>query len=154
MTNANLGGEAFRSFLQLQTRLHETVCGKREKSTIATHDFAKLVLTEKVLRYKAIDPRRLRIHPLGKAGPHSGQDLYDGLKRDAEALRKEKKRNVYSGIHRYLYLLENKERFPLLEDGAGNAISFPPLTNSELTKVGWHNTRAQRAQVCDQSEFL
>lgn len=136
MTNANLGGEALRRFLQLQTKLHETVCGKREKSTIATHDFAKLVLTQKVLRYKASDPKRLQIHALGKARPISGQDMYEELKREAEALRKEKKRNVYSGIHRYLYLLENKERFPFIEDGAGNVISFPPLTNSELTKVG------------------
>lgn len=133
--NVNLSDQGYNKFLKLQTKLHENVCGKREKSTIATHDFNKLVLSEKHVRYTASDPRRLQIHALGKVKKITAQELYDSLKRDAEALRKEKKRNVYSGIHKYLYLLENKDKFAFMEDAAGNVISLPPLTNSENTKV-------------------
>lgn len=38
--------------------------------------------------------------------------------------------------HRYLHLLDRQERYPCLLDADGDAISFPPITNSEKTKVG------------------
>lgn len=126
-------GTNFRKFLQIQTRLHDTVCERREKSTIATHDLAKV--RGGFVKYTARTPGALQIVPLGKAKLVSGKKLYDGLKAEAEALRKEKKRNVYSGIHKYLYLLERLPVFACLEDGEGAVISLPPLTNAELTKV-------------------
>lgn len=131
----DLAGNGFKKFLQIQTKLHEGVCGKREKSTIATHDLSKLA-PGGFIRYTAKPPERLRIIPLGKAKKVTAQKLYDDLKTEAENLRKEKKRNVYSGIHKYLYLLENKEKFACVEDAANNAISLPPLTNGDITKVG------------------
>lgn len=124
---------AFKRFLQIQTRLHDTVCGNREKSTIATHDLLKV--RGGVVRYTAKPPNRLQIVPLGKAKLVSGERLYNKLKSEAEALRKEKKRNVYSGIHKYLYLLERLPVFACLEDGEGTVISLPPLTNADATKV-------------------
>lgn len=137
--NVNLSGDRFRKFLQLQTKLHDTVCGKREKSTIATHDLKKLPSNDKnFILYTAKEPAHLKIHPLGKFKKVSAQRLYNDLKAEADALRKEKKRNVYSGIHKYLYLLENKPLFSCVEDGLGNVISLPPLTNGDLTKVSFH----------------
>ena len=38
--------------------------------------------------------------------------------------------------HRYLHLLDGKEQYPCLVDADGDVISFPPITNSEKTKVG------------------
>lgn len=37
---------------------------------------------------------------------------------------------------RYLHLLDGKEQYPCLLDADGDVISFPPVTNSEKTKVG------------------
>lgn len=37
---------------------------------------------------------------------------------------------------RYLHLLDGKEHYPCLVDADGDVISFPPVTNSEKTKVG------------------
>lgn len=133
--HVNLKDDKFRKFLQLQTKLHDTVCGKREKSTIATHDLMKLPAGEPVIRFIAKEPAKFKIHPLGKTRTCTAQKLYNNLKAEAEALRKEKKRNVYSGIHKYLYLLENKTMFPCIQDSSGNVISLPPLTNGEGTKV-------------------
>lgn len=134
--NVNLQETNFKKFLQIQTKLHETVCDKREKSTIATHDLDKV--KGGVVRYTARDPHLIQIIPLGKAKKVSAQKLYDNLKAEAEALRKEKKRNVFSGIHKYLYMLDKKDTFACVEDGEGNVISLPPLTNGDLTKVGAH----------------
>lgn len=39
---------------------------------------------------------------------------------------------------RYLQLLDGKDNYPCLLDAEGAVISFPPITNSEKTKVrGW-----------------
>lgn len=134
----DLTNDKFRKFLQLQTKLHDNVCGKREKSTIATHDLMKLPAGNSIIAFTAKEPAKLQIHPLGKFRTCTAQKLYNDLKAEAEALRKEKKRNVYSGIHKYLYLLENKTLFPCLQDSLGNVISLPPLTNGDGTKVGYY----------------
>lgn len=135
--NVNLHDGKFRKFLQIQSKLHENenICGKREKSTIATHDLSKLQGVEKYIKYTAKEPDDFEILPLGKSKPITALKLFNDLKAEAEALRKEKKRNVFTGIHKYLYMLENKLRFSCVEDAAGNVISLPPLTNGDLTKA-------------------
>ncbi|XP_031621184.1 leucine-rich repeat-containing protein 47-like [Contarinia nasturtii] len=138
--NVNLTDGKFREFLHIQTKLHETVCGKREKSTIATHDLNKLPLPldadcTPFVRYTAKDADKLKIQPLGKAKIVTAQALYNELKSEAEAIRKQKQRNTYSGIHKYLKLLEKQTQFSCIEDALGTVISLPPLTNGETTKI-------------------
>lgn len=125
----------FKRFLQMQSKLHDTVCMKREQSTIATHDLNKITAIGQTIQYTAREPHSFGIVPLGKVKKVSAHKFYEQLKAEAEALRKEKKRNIYSGIHKYLYMLEKKTLFACVEDAAGNAISLPPLTNGETTKV-------------------
>lgn len=63
-------------------------------------------------------------------------EFYEKLQTEAEAERKQKKRNQLSGIYKYLTLVENKlDKFALVRDNLGNLVSLPPLTNSENTKV-------------------
>ncbi|XP_055312336.1 leucine-rich repeat-containing protein 47-like [Sitodiplosis mosellana] len=144
--NVNLNNGKFREFLQIQTKLHETVCGKREKSTIATHDLQKLprplaATDQYIVHYTAKDAKSLKIQPLNKNKVVTAQSLYNELKAEAEAIRKQKQRNTYSGIHKYLKLLENKTQFSCVEDGLGNVISLPPLTNGETTKISPESTQ-------------
>lgn len=119
----------------MQNDLHDEVCGKREKATIATHDYNKLVLTENYVRYTATNPTRLHIHALNKKTKMTATELNIELNKEAEAYRREKKRSNYAGLHKYLHLLDKKEKFAYLEDSGGNVISLPPLTNSENSKV-------------------
>lgn len=125
--------ETFRKFIQLQTKLHDTVCDKRNVATIATHDWAKLGTGDLV--YTALPPNELTIKPLNRIQGMTGAQLFGKLKAEAENLRKEKKRNVYSGIHKYLYLVEGKPKYPCLLNSGQEVISFPPITNSDTTKM-------------------
>lgn len=77
----------------------------------------------------------LEIKPLMRNKIYTGAELFQQLQTEADNLRKEKKRNVYSGIHKYLYLLEGKPVFPCLLDASEQVISFPPITNSDVTKM-------------------
>ncbi|CAH0402886.1 unnamed protein product [Chilo suppressalis] len=123
----------FKKFIQMQTKLHDTVCDKRNVATIATHDMSKIAPGDLVYTAKA--PSVLKLTPLSRLKAYTGEQLFQQLTAEADALRKEKKRNVYSGIHKYLYLLEGKPKYPCLEDASGKVISFPPITNSDETKM-------------------
>lgn len=125
--------KAVKKFLALQTNLHDTICGRRELATIATHDIAKIKPSVKLVRML---PHKINLVPLNRGGKSmTGLELYKMLNQEAEAYRKEKKRNNYSGIHKYLYLLKGKTHFPAVMDGENTVMTLPPLTNAEFTKI-------------------
>ncbi|XP_011867263.1 PREDICTED: leucine-rich repeat-containing protein 47-like [Vollenhovia emeryi] len=131
--NMGFNEESFKKFIQLQTRLHEGICERRNAATIATHDLRLVAPGD--LTYTTKLPTELEIKPLMRSEVCTGADLFHKLQTEAENLRKEKKRNVYSGIHKYVYLLEGKSSFPCLLDQSEQVISFPPITNSDVTKM-------------------
>ncbi|XP_064461002.1 leucine-rich repeat-containing protein 47-like [Ornithodoros turicata] len=121
-----------RKFLTLQNKLHDTLCAKRTEATIATHDLSKL--SGKVT-YSAKPPEQIKLTPLGRTKEMTALELYQQLAEEADALRKEKKRSTYPGIYKYLYLLKDKQRYPYLADDSGQVLSFPPITNSQGTRI-------------------
>ncbi|KAJ7306572.1 hypothetical protein JRQ81_009936 [Phrynocephalus forsythii] len=144
-------GNALKRFLSDQTKLHEDVCEKRTAATIATHD---LRLVKGPLLYDAQPPDDLKVLPLGRKEVKA-KDLLRQLQSEAEEQRKQKKRQNISGLHRYLHLLDGKEKYPCLMDAEGTVISFPPITNSEKTKLGKATsdlllevTSASSLQIC------
>ncbi|NXD82282.1 LRC47 protein, partial [Halcyon senegalensis] len=124
-------GNALKRFLSAQTKLHEDICEKRTAATIATHD---LQLIKAPLTYDVQPPDELKITPLGRK-EIKAKDLLCQLQLEAEEQRKQKKRQNVSGLHRYLQLLDGKDNYPCLVDAEGVVISFPPITNSEKTKI-------------------
>ncbi|KAJ9578384.1 hypothetical protein L9F63_005390, partial [Diploptera punctata] len=132
ISNVSFSTDTFKKFIQLQTKLHDSVCEKRIAATIATHDLASFVPGN--LIYTAYPPNEVKIIPLGRCKQVTGLELFSNLQKEAENLRKEKKRNVYSGIHKYLHLLEGKPVYPCLMNG-DRVISLPPITNSDCTKI-------------------
>ncbi|KAL0119846.1 hypothetical protein PUN28_007936 [Cardiocondyla obscurior] len=144
VNNLSFTEESFKKFIQLQTKLHEGICEKRNAATIATHDLKLIVSGD--LTYTAKLPTELEIQPLMHNKTYTGMELFQKLQTEAENLRKEKKRNVYSGIHKYLYLLEGKSLFPCLLDNSQQVISFPPITNSDVTKMSL-STQAMLVEV-------
>ncbi|KAM6312778.1 leucine-rich repeat-containing protein 47 [Podargus strigoides] len=124
-------GNALKRFLSVQTKLHEDICEKRTAATIATHD---LQLVRGPLVYGVQAPEELKIVPLGRK-EIKAKDLLRQLQAEAEEQRKQKKRQNVSGLHKYLQLLDGKDNYPCLLDAEGVVISFPPITNSEKTKI-------------------
>uniref|UniRef100_A0A8C8YC77 Leucine-rich repeat-containing protein 47 n=1 Tax=Prolemur simus TaxID=1328070 RepID=A0A8C8YC77_PROSS len=124
-------GNALKRFLAAQTKLHEDLCEKRTAATMATHD---LHAVRGPLLYGARPPQDLKIVPLGRREAKA-KELVRQLQLEAEEQRKQKRRQSVSGLHRYLHLLDGKENYPCLVDTDGDVISFPPITNSEKTKI-------------------
>lgn len=126
--NFNVGN--MKKFLQLQNDLHDNECAKRELATIATHDLSKI---KGNVRYRADLAEQIEITPLGGKAKTTAAKYYDGLKQQAEIIRKEKKRNTYSGVYKFINLLEGKV-FVFFDDEE-KVISLPPLTNCDETKI-------------------
>ncbi|XP_034760112.2 leucine-rich repeat-containing protein 47-like [Acipenser ruthenus] len=124
-------GNALKRFLTAQIKLHDEICEKRTKATIATHD---LQLVKGPLLYDARSPKTLKIIPLGRKEIKAA-DLVRQLQLEAEEQRKQRKRQNVSGLHKYLQLLDDKENYPCVVDAEDHVISFPPITNSEKTKM-------------------
>nr|XP_023025508.1 leucine-rich repeat-containing protein 47-like [Leptinotarsa decemlineata] len=144
--------ELFKKFIQLQNKLHDTVCEKRNSATIATHDFNKFPPGN--LTYTTSPPDKLLIKPLNRASPMTGAQLFNKLQTEANNLRKEKKRNTYSGIHKYLYLIEGKPQYPCLLNMKKEVISFPPITNSDISKIEVTTTKIFIEVTSSVSQFI
>nr|XP_046253469.1 leucine-rich repeat-containing protein 47 [Scatophagus argus] len=124
-------GNALKRFLVAQTKLHDDLCGKRTTATIATHD---VQLLKAPLIYDVKPPTQLKIVPLGRK-EMTAVELIRHLQLEADELRKQKKRQNVTGLHKYLQILQGKTLYPCLVDAEGHVISFPPITNSEKTKI-------------------
>ncbi|XP_051964577.1 leucine-rich repeat-containing protein 47-like [Xyrauchen texanus] len=124
-------GNALKRFLVAQTKLHDEICAKRTTATIATHD---LGLLKAPLLYDVRPPDTLKIVPLGRKEMKAAE-LLRQLQQEADEQRKQKKRQNVSGLHKYLQLLDGKYLYPCLVDAEDHVISFPPITNSEKTKI-------------------
>ncbi|NP_001103842.1 leucine-rich repeat-containing protein 47 [Danio rerio] len=124
-------GNSLKRFLVAQTKLHDEICAKRTTATIATHD---LGLLKYPLLYDARPPDTLKIIPLGRKEVKA-VDLLRQLQQEAHEQRKQKKRQNVSGLHKYLQLLDGKDLYPCLVDAEDHVISFPPITNSDKTKI-------------------
>jgi len=144
----------FKKFLSIQTKIQDESCEKRTLATIATHDISKL--KGDCLFYEAKNPDHIQFVPLGRKYPITAMEFYEKLSDEAEAERKQKKRNQLSGIYKYLSLAEShKSKFPFIRDNLGNVISLPPLTNSEDTKMSTTTknilveiTSSQSIEIC------
>ncbi|XP_068589087.1 leucine-rich repeat-containing protein 47 [Cebidichthys violaceus] len=124
-------GNALKRFLVAQTKLHDDLCGKRTIATIASHD---VQLIKAPLTYDVKPPTQLKVVSLGRK-EMTAIELIRHLQVEADELRKQKKRQNVTGLHKYLQLLKGKAMYPCLVDAEGHVISFPPITNSEKTKI-------------------
>jgi hypothetical protein len=75
-----------------QTRLHDTVCNKRQLATIATHDLA--LLPPGPLHYMARPPAKLKLVPLGQDQEVTAIELVQQLQQEAQ------ENSGHSGVHR------------------------------------------------------
>lgn len=138
--NCSFNASNLKEFLQMQTKLHETICKKRELATIATHDYDLIQGT--TLKYTIKPKADIKIKPLGRQDTVTAEKFFNALVAEAENMRKEKKRSGYTGIHKYLHLLEQQEKFAFLENESGTQVlSLPPMTNSETTKLSLNTKR-------------
>ncbi|HEX9907389.1 MAG TPA: phenylalanine--tRNA ligase subunit beta, partial [Thermoplasmata archaeon] len=105
-----------RSMMDLQEKLHLTLGRNRKKVAIGIHDFQTV---KPPFTYTAVEPEGIRFVPL--QGTRSMTP--------AEILREHDKGTAYA------FVLEGKNRYPMIMDKDGIVLSFPPIINGITTAI-------------------
>lgn len=125
--------EVIRSLMEVQEDLHWTIGRNRRRMAIGVHDLSKINFP---LTYKAVD-KNFRFVPLDFERDMSVEEI----------LREHPKGRKFA------FILEGKDRFPMIVDANGEAISFPPIINAEKTRVT-ENTRDLFIDVTGFDEYV
>ncbi|KAK8875904.1 phenylalanine-tRNA ligase activity protein [Tritrichomonas musculus] len=166
LRNIKFTQENYKSFIDLQDKLHHNLCRRRLFASIGTHD---LNLCKPPFRYLAEKPEDIKFVPL------NGIPNKELVEVDGRQLFK----NIEEAHHTlaaYTPLLEEKVKngdkeetvlkplFPVVRDSEG-VMSLPPIINSDRTKItldtkdvfiectALDQTRAMIAVVCLCSAF-
>jgi phenylalanyl-tRNA synthetase beta chain len=112
----HLDDAGIRSLMDFQEKLHLTVGRKRRKVSIGIHDMRDLVPP---YTYLGADPTATRFLP---------------LQGDREMDMEEILRGHPKGVE-HAWILDGKDRYPLIRDAKGQVLSFPPIINGTVTAV-------------------
>ncbi|HWY33649.1 MAG TPA: phenylalanine--tRNA ligase subunit beta, partial [Nitrosopumilaceae archaeon] len=113
--NGKLDDETIQQIIVMQEDLHNGIGRRRKKTSIGIHDLDKISFP---LTYTTTSKNHKFI-PL-----ESSQEMTIN-----EILEKDE-----TGI-KYGHLVKNSEKAPIILDSNGHTISFPPIINSERTKI-------------------
>lgn len=105
-----------KSLMDMQEKLHLTIGRKRRKVSIGVHDLDPVAPP---FTYKALPPEEKTFFPLQGTREMNMREI----------LQEHPK-----GID-YAYILEGKDRYPLIVDKNDDVLSFPPIINGIITSV-------------------
>jgi phenylalanyl-tRNA synthetase beta chain len=107
--------EFIKSLVQTQEKLHLTHCRKRRKAAIGLHDLEKIKFP---LFYTTKEPS-FKFIPLGEEKEMSLDEILKNTSKGKD----------------YGWILEGKERYPILIDSDNKVLAMPPIINSIHTMV-------------------
>ena len=119
LTNMTFTDDSLRGFMDLQDKLHNNICRGRKYVSIGTHD---LDTVKGPFYYRALKPNEFKFVPLNRTQEVDGNGMMQILKEDPK-------------LSNYLYLIEDKEVYPLMMDSNGVILSVPPIINGNHTKM-------------------
>lgn len=119
LRDINFTNETLKGFMDLQDKLHNNICRGRKLVSMGTHD---LDTVKGPFSYRALKPEHIHFVPLNREEEVNGDGLMSILKDDPK-------------LGKYLYLLEGKEKYPVMMDSNGVIMSLPPIINSQHTKM-------------------
>lgn len=119
LRDINFTNDTLKGFMDLQDKLHNNICRGRKLVSMGTHD---LDTVKGPFTYRALKPEHIHFVPLNREEEVNGDGLMSILKDDPK-------------LGKYLYLLEGKERYPVMMDSNGIIMSLPPIINSQHTKM-------------------
>ncbi|MCD6226445.1 MAG: phenylalanine--tRNA ligase subunit beta [Candidatus Aenigmarchaeota archaeon] len=115
VTGIRFTNDSIKSLMDLQEKLHVTHCRKRKKGAIGVHDLSQIKFP---LTYTTKDPN-FKFIPLEETKEFSLKEILEKTQKGKD----------------YAWILEGKNKYPILMDSTGQVLSFPPIINSDKTKL-------------------
>ncbi|HKI07676.1 MAG TPA: phenylalanine--tRNA ligase subunit beta, partial [Nitrososphaeraceae archaeon] len=111
----HLTDEEIRELITMQEDLHNGIGRHRKKASIGMHDLDKIQFP---LSYTSVD-KSFSFVPLDKEDNYTIEQILDKLDTGLE----------------YGYIVKDRERYPIVVDSNNTVLSFPPIVNSNATKI-------------------
>ncbi|KAL4076101.1 hypothetical protein V8B97DRAFT_1862934 [Scleroderma yunnanense] len=119
LRNIRFTSRSYASFIDLQDKLHQNIGRRRWLVSIGTHDLDTI---EGPFRYEARDPEKIKFRPLGKKKEYTAKDLMTVYGSDKH-------------LSRFLPIIRDSPVYPIIYDSRDRVLSFPPIINSEHSKI-------------------
>lgn len=119
--NITFTERSFLSFIDMQDKLHQTLCKRRILASIGTHDLDNVTPP---FTYEARRPQDIHFCPLRGTGGR----VVDG----AECMRA---LEADLALRDYLPIIRDKEVYPVFYDAKGEVMSLPPIINGSYSKM-------------------
>lgn len=116
--------EIYDSLIDLQDKLHSGLGRKRTIVSIGTYDLDTLVPQEgdSTITYDAIKPSDFHLVPLNRTQSVDGLGLMTMLESDLK-------------LKKFLPLIRDLPKYPVLRDARGTVMSVPPIINGDSSKI-------------------
>ncbi|TFK29380.1 phenylalanyl-tRNA synthetase subunit beta [Coprinopsis marcescibilis] len=119
LRNVKFTERSYASFMDLQDKLHQNICRRRQLVAIGTHDLDTLTPP---FRYQARPPQNIKFVPLGKDKAYTAEELMTLYESEKH-------------LARYLHIIRDKPVYPVIYDSKETVLSMPPIINSEHSKI-------------------
>ncbi|KAI9448183.1 phenylalanyl-tRNA synthetase subunit beta [Lactarius indigo] len=116
LRNVKFTQRSYDSFIDLQDKLHQNICRKRQFVAIGTHDLDTISAP---FRYEARPPKDIKFVPLKETQAYTAEELMTS--------------DRYLG--KYLPIIRDSPVYPIIYDKDGHVLSMPPIINSERSKI-------------------
>ncbi|EMD40689.1 hypothetical protein CERSUDRAFT_111264 [Gelatoporia subvermispora B] len=110
---------SYDSFIDLQDKLHQNLCRRRQFVAIGTHDLDTLTAP---FRYEARPPKDIKFVPLNKDQAYTAEELMTVYESEKH-------------LARYLPIIRDSPVYPIIYDQNDRVLSMPPIINSEHSKI-------------------
>ncbi|XP_062567010.1 phenylalanine--tRNA ligase beta subunit-like [Saccostrea cucullata] len=119
LRNITLTPERYKSFIDLQDKLHQNLCRKRTLVAIGTHDLDTI---KGPFYYDAKPPSEIKFKALNQTEEKTAPQLMELYSNE-------------SHLKQYLHIIQDKPVYPVIYDSRGVVLSMPPIINGDHSKI-------------------
>lgn len=119
----------YKSFIDLQEKLHMNICRRRTYVAIGTHDLDTL---QAPFRYKAQAPESINFVPLteNEGKSFGGKELLNFYREDPSAKH----------LKPYTDIIYDSPVYPVIYDSNDRVLSMPPIINGKHSRIQMHTS--------------
>ncbi|GFG37483.1 hypothetical protein Cfor_09546 [Coptotermes formosanus] len=119
LRNITFSQESYKSFIDLQDKLHQNICRKRSLVAIGTHDLDTIVGP---FTYDAKPPGDIKFQPLNQDKEYTATELMDLY-------------STHAQLKQYLHIIKDSPVYPIIYDKNGVVLSMPPIINGNHSRI-------------------
>ncbi|GHP04514.1 hypothetical protein PPROV_000326800 [Pycnococcus provasolii] len=114
--------QRYKSFIDLQDKLHMNLCRQRTLVAIGTHDLNKI---KGPFTYEALPPEEIKFVPLKQTREFTAPELFQHYKNDESGRQ----------LRKFLHIIEDSLVYPVIYDANRTVLSLPPIINGSPSQI-------------------